>query len=61
MLRALCLLGAIFFCCMQAARANALPTLAELEAAGSVIGEIRINTQNVFDPDDARESGFLYR
>ena len=34
---------------------NPLPTLAELEAAGAVIGEIRINTQNIFDPDDPRE------
>jgi outer membrane protein assembly factor BamA len=39
----------------------ALPTLAELEAAGAVIGEIRINTQNIFDPDDPRERGLLYR
>jgi outer membrane protein assembly factor BamA len=45
-----------------AARApNPLPTLTELEAAGAVIGEIRINTQNIFDPDDARESALLYR
>ena len=40
---------------------NPLPTLAELEAAGAVIGEIRINTQNIFDPDDPRESALLYR
>lgn len=38
-----------------------LPTLAELEAAGAVIGDIRINTQNIFDPEDPRESGLLYR
>ncbi len=38
-----------------------LPTLAELEAAGAVIGEIRINTQNIFDPDDPRERALLYR
>jgi outer membrane protein assembly factor BamA len=38
-----------------------LPTLAEMEAAGAVIGEIRINAQNIFDPQDPRERGFLYR
>ncbi len=38
-----------------------VPTLAELEAAGAVIGAIRINTQNIFDPDDPRERGLLYR
>ncbi len=40
---------------------SALPTFAELEAAGAVIGQIRINTQNIFDPEDPRESGMLYR
>ena len=43
------------------APSSPLPTLAALEAAGAVIGEIRINTQNVFDPEDPRESGILYR
>ncbi len=38
-----------------------LPTLAALEAAGAVIGHIRINTQNIFDPEDPRERGLLYR
>jgi outer membrane protein assembly factor BamA len=39
----------------------AVPTFAELEAAGAVIGEVRINTQNIFDPEDPRERGLLYR
>jgi outer membrane protein assembly factor BamA len=38
-----------------------LPSLAELQAAGAVIGEIRINVQNVFDPDEPKESGTFYR
>jgi outer membrane protein assembly factor BamA len=42
-------------------QSSPLPTLAELEATGAVIGEIRINTQNIFDPEDPRESGLLYR
>jgi outer membrane protein assembly factor BamA len=43
------------------AQPSALPTFAELEAAGAVIGEVRINTQNIFDPNDPRERSFVYR
>ncbi len=39
----------------------ALPTFAELEAEGAVIGEVRINTQNIFDLDHPRENNFLFR
>jgi outer membrane protein assembly factor BamA len=38
-----------------------LPTFAELEAAGAVIGRIRVNPQQIFDLDDPRESGWFYR
>ncbi len=38
-----------------------IPTFAELESAGAVIGEIRINNQDIFDLDDPRENNFLYR
>jgi len=38
-----------------------LPSFAELEAAGAVIGEIRIDNQNIFDPNDPEENGILYR
>ena len=37
-----------------------VPSLAELEAAGAVIGEIRIDNQNIFDLDDSRENNALY-
>ena len=40
---------------------SAMPTFAQLEAAGAVIGEIRITTQNIFDPNDPLERGILYR
>jgi len=40
---------------------DALPTFAELEAAGAVIGRIRVRTANVFDTDDPREDYALFR
>lgn len=42
-------------------RAGAVPSFAELEAAGAVIGEVRINAQNIFDLDDPEENNWLYR
>lgn len=42
-------------------RASAVPSFAELEAAGAVIGEVRINAQNIFDLDDPEENSWLYR
>jgi outer membrane protein assembly factor BamA len=38
-----------------------LPTFPELEAEGAVIGEVRINTQNIFDLDHPRENNALFR
>ena len=39
----------------------ALPSFAELQAAGAVIGEIRIVNDNIFDLDDPKEDNFLFR
>ncbi len=38
-----------------------MPTFAEFEAAGTVIRQIRISPQNIFDLDDARENNWLFR
>jgi outer membrane protein assembly factor BamA len=38
-----------------------LPSFQELEAAGAVIGEIRINNRNIFDLDDPRENNAFFR
>lgn len=38
-----------------------LPSFKELEAAGAVIGEIRIDSQNIFDLNDPRENNLFYR
>lgn len=38
-----------------------LPSFAELEAAGAVIGEIRVDPQDVFDEQDPRENYGIYR
>jgi hypothetical protein len=40
---------------------DALPSFAELEAAGAVIGEVRIDTQDIFDLDDPSENSTFYR
>ncbi|MDQ5848217.1 MAG: hypothetical protein M3544_04535, partial [Pseudomonadota bacterium] len=45
----------------EAAKKPAAPSFAELEAAGAVIGEVRINTQNIFDLDDPGENNPLFR
>ncbi|MBL8525838.1 MAG: BamA/TamA family outer membrane protein [Betaproteobacteria bacterium] len=39
----------------------ALPSLAELEATGAVIGQIHIRPQNIFNLDDADENNALFR
>jgi len=44
-----------------AAQDDLLPTLAELEAQGATIGEIRVETQNIFDLEDPHESALPYR
>lgn len=42
-------------------RAPALPSNAELESAGAVVGEIYIDAQNIFDLNDPKESNSLFR
>src|SRR5882672_9562870 len=42
-------------------RAQPIPSLTELEAAGAVIGEIVVDTHNIFDLDDPKESSLPYR
>lgn len=41
--------------------AVALPSLAELESAGAVIGEVRIATNDIFDTDDPAEDKLPFR
>jgi outer membrane protein assembly factor BamA len=41
--------------------ADKIPSFAELEAAGAVIGEVRIENRNIFDLADEKENGILYR
>ena len=38
-----------------------LPSFAELEAAGARIGEIRVDTENIFDTADPKENKLLFR
>jgi hypothetical protein len=38
----------------------AIPTFAELEAAGAIIGDIRVDNQNIFDLSDPRENKSFY-
>ena len=38
-----------------------LPSFEELEAEGAIIGEIRIDNQNIFDLSDPEENNVLYR
>jgi outer membrane protein assembly factor BamA len=40
---------------------EAIPSFAELEAAGARIGKVHVVTQNIFDPEDPRENNALYR
>jgi len=59
--------AALLACSALAARAQdapaarALPSLAELEAAGAIIGEIRIVADDVFNLDDPAENNWLFR
>jgi hypothetical protein len=41
--------------------AQALPSFAELEAAGARVGEIRISPRNIFDTADPAEDRALFR
>src|SRR6267154_4716620 len=38
-----------------------VPSDAELEAAGAIIGRVEIATHNIFDEDDAREDNGLFK
>jgi outer membrane protein assembly factor BamA len=38
-----------------------LPSFEQLEAEGAVIGEVRIDNQNIFDLDDPKENNVLFR
>ena len=38
-----------------------IPSFAELEAAGALIGEVRVVTNNIFDLRNEHENGFFYR
>lgn len=57
----------ILACLAQPARSldpgppTAIPSLEALEAAGAVIGEIRIRPLDIFDLDDPREDNWLFR
>ena len=42
-------------------RGSDIPSFAELEAAGAVIGEVRIDNRNIFDLDDPKENVLLFR
>ena len=39
--------------------AQPLPTFAELEGEGAIIGDIRVDTRNIFDLNDPSESHFF--
>ena len=65
-MRALLLTLALFACSAPPALAqhelgvDAFPSLRELEAAGAVIGEIRVKSLDIFDLDDPREDNWLF-
>ena len=64
--RWLCGCAAFFCLCLPAAAdeatsANAIPSFTELQAAGAVIGEVRIVNDNIFDLDDPKEDNALFR
>jgi hypothetical protein len=65
--RALAWVAALLACCATPARAQQdspqpdIPSLAQLEAAGAVIGEIRIRARDIFDLDDPKENNWLFR
>ena len=45
----------------SSAAESKIPSFAELETAGAVVGEIRVHTDNIFDLENERENGALYR
>ena len=54
----------LLFCLTGTALArepDRIPSFAELEAEGAVIGEIRIDNQNIFDLENPEENNAFYR
>ncbi|MEI6738100.1 MAG: hypothetical protein WCL29_06445, partial [Pseudomonadota bacterium] len=49
------------YCHLAAAGSTRLPSFAELESAGAVIGKISINPQNIFDLTDDAENQFFFQ
>lgn len=45
----------------ESSESTPIPSWRELEAAGAVVGDIRIDNQNIFDLDDPKENNALYR
>jgi len=45
----------------ESSEGKPIPSFRELEAAGAIIGEIRINNQNIFNLEDPRENNALFR
>lgn len=45
----------------QSEEPSTSPTFAELEASGAIIGNIRVNTEDIFDLDDPKENNALFR
>ncbi len=54
-------LAALLLAAAGAHAQEALPTFAELEAAGARIGEIRVKTRQIFDTEDPKEDKLLFR
>ncbi|MEN8132650.1 MAG: POTRA domain-containing protein, partial [Pseudomonadota bacterium] len=61
-------IAALLFACIwllmqQAVAQNTapLPSFEQLEAEGAVIGEVRIDNQNIFDLNDPKENNLLFR
>ena len=40
---------------------DGLPTFAELQSAGAIVGTITLNNENIFDLDDPAENNFFFR
>jgi outer membrane protein assembly factor BamA len=61
----LCIVVLLSLFCLSgtslAQETDRLPTFVELEAEGAVIGEIRIDNQNIFDLDNPEENNVFYR
>ena len=60
-MRRLGVLALLASAAMPAAAQDPFPSFEALEAAGAVIGEIRIRAQDVFDLDDPEEDNWLFR